>query len=483
MSNEFLEQLESMKELQEEKENNVVELNSWKINFICSATSELPISDSIFNVELILQNDNLLLGKIAFNEFTNEEELKDDIVLNGIKISKGALEDSFTHALKSYIEQEYDFLPKTQHVHSAVANISRKNSYHPLKLFLEEAKEKWDGKPRIESLLQHTLGVENSEYTKKAFTSMLMGAIQKVYHPYEKFDFVYDFVGDQGTGKTSLLSKLFLENKGFYTDSINTFRDKDDIGVMMRCWLVNDDEMVVSKKAKIAELKKFASQKELEYRPPYARSSIRRPKTFLLVRTTNEFGHLVDKLGNRRFIPFRSNAEKRVQHPLDFFNHNIVMQVWGEAMAKFEEINRQDLYREVEKLAEEERQQFESVDSVEEVVLAVLEVPVPPDFYDYNDVQRASYVQGYLSNNHTRFTIGNKTVSIDDLVPRDKVRIKDLSLEGFDEPLGKNNKRDRKIRLVMDSNPNWVKSSRNGIRFGNVKATGYMRKNSRQADG
>lgn len=460
-------------------DTKVVELKSWQSQFRTNSRG-FPVSNSVFNIELILENDLKLKGKLVFNAFTFEESLADSLDLDGLKISSGMIDDSFTHALKSYIEKEYKFVPKEPHIQSAVINISRKNSFHPVKEYLEKARSCWDGVKRIETLLHTFLGVEQSEYSYKGMLCLMLGAIQKVYQPNGKFDFVFDFVSGQGSGKTTFLQKLFLEDRGFYTDSVSSFKEKDDFAIMQRCWCVNDDEMAISDKTSFKILKKFASQKELEYRLPYARRSVRRAKTFVLVRTNNNEGHLKDKTGNRRFIPFRASKEKQVFHPLDRNGHGMtpefVQQLWGEAMEEYQEINRPLFYDELERMAVKYQEEFLAVDSIDEIVYAVLEVPVPYDFYEYNDDQRASYVQGYLSNNGTRFTIGNKAVSESDTAPRDRVRIKDISLEGFNEQYGKNNKRDNKIRLIMDNHPNWERSKKNGLRFGRVVATGYKRK-------
>lgn len=464
---------------EQKKMDNVVELKSWQSSFRKNSNGS-PLANSVFNIELILENDLKLKGKLVFNAFTFEESITEELDLDSLKVAAGTIGDSFTHALKSYIEKEYRFVPKEQHIQSAVINISRKNSFHPVKQYLEEARKQWDGTKRIETLLNTFLGVEQSEYSYKGMLCLMIGAIQKVYQPKGKFDFVFDFVSGQGSGKTTFLQKLFLEDKDFYTDSFSSFKEKDDFSIMQRCWCVNDDEMAVSDKTSFKILKKFASQKELEYRLPYAKRSVRRAKTFVLVRTNNNEGHLKDKTGNRRFIPFRASKEKQVYHPLDREGHGmtseLVRQLWGEAMQLYETMDRPAFYTELERMAVEYQEEFLAVDSIDEIVYAVLEVPVPYDFYEYNDDQRASYVQGYLSNNGTRFTIGNRSVNIKDTSPRDRIRIKDISLEGFNEQYGKNNKRDNKIRLIMDNHPDWDKSTRNGLRFGKVRATGYKRK-------
>ena len=63
---------------------------------------------------------------------------------------------------------------------------------------------------------------------------------------------------------------------------------------MMRWWPV--------KKASFSELKKFITETKLEYRPPYASSDRRLPKSFIIVRATNDHDYLNDLTGERRFL-------------------------------------------------------------------------------------------------------------------------------------------------------------------------------------
>ena len=462
------------------KADKIVELKLWEQSFRRNEKNH-PLSNSVYNIELILENDMKLRGKLSYNEFSQESEIRSGIILNDMKIAKGYIEDDFTHALKSYIEQNYNFIPQSANIESAVINVSRKNSYHPIKDYLDHAKTEWDGKQRIKKLLSNYLGLEQSEYSYKGLLCLLIGAIQKINAPYEKFDFIFDFVGDTGTGKTTFIQKLFLESKGYYTDSMKSFTQTDDYAIMQRAWCVNDDELVISKKTGIEVIKKFASQKELEYRTPYARRGIRRPKNFIIVRTSNESGHLKDETGNRRFVPFKVSKKRQKHHPLSNdhtaqLTDKLIMQIWGEAMAAYVEVDRKKFYVEVENLAANYLDDFMAVDSVKDIVYTILEIPVPIDFYSYNDSQRASYIQGYLENNGTRLTLGTMPISPNDLVPRDRVRIRDLSIEGFNEPYGKNNKRDKKIRIIMDNHPTWERSKKNGIRFGRQTNTGYLKK-------
>ncbi|HFX3810573.1 TPA: VapE domain-containing protein [Enterococcus faecium] len=470
-----MEEMADLIEKQQEKnKKKLAKLNSWQGRFRVN-DNDIPLSNSIFNIELILDNDDFFRGKIVFNEFVYEEVLRTDIKLGNNLLRAGRIEDDFTNAVRSYIEQTYNFVPKNADINGAISNVARRHAFNPLKQYLKQAEETWDGEERIKTTLSTYLGVEQSEYSYKSFLCLLVSGVQKVFNPNEKNDFVFDFTGDTGTGKTTFIQKIFLSDHGYYTDSMNSLDKTDDIILMQRAWCVNDDELAISKRAGLERIKKFASQKEFEYRAPYGRKSIRRPKTFVFVRTTNITSYLVDKTGNRRFVPNLVRIAHQVTHPAKISNE-FVLQLWGEAMHEYKKKNRVQLFREVEALAKERHENFTKGDSVAEQIDLVLSVPIPSDFYSYSDDQRASYVQGYLSNDNTRLTLANKAVDQKALEPRDRVRVRDITLEGFNKPFATDTRLDAKVRVVMDNHPDWIKSKKNGIRFGKQANTGYMRK-------
>ncbi|MDU0404042.1 hypothetical protein KF7HA_02424 [Lactococcus lactis] len=64
-----------------------------------------------------------------------------------------------------------------------------------------------------------------------------------------------DLVGGQGSGKTTFLTKM---GQGWYTDSMKNFDDKDQLVMMLRALIVNDDEMAISNKIPFADLKSLS---------------------------------------------------------------------------------------------------------------------------------------------------------------------------------------------------------------------------------
>ncbi|MGF2155447.1 VapE domain-containing protein, partial [Lactococcus lactis] len=137
---------------------------------------------------------------------------------------------------------------------------------------------------RARSLFPDYLGAKESDLTERMTKLFFVGAVSKVYRPHDKFDFVLDLVGGQGSGKTTFLTKM---GQGWYTDSMKNFDDKDQLVMMLRALIVNDDEMAISNKIPFADLKKFITQTVLSFRAPYGTKVENYAKNFVIARTTN----------------------------------------------------------------------------------------------------------------------------------------------------------------------------------------------------
>lgn len=321
---------------------------------------------SVINIEKILTGDELLKDKFKLNEFSSEIEVVERFKIDGAYIPKGGYNDDVTDVVMSYVETKYGALFAKPNIIAAVGNIARRNSYNPLIDYLNNAHKAWDGKRRFETFLPEYLGVEKSEVTTLATTLFMTGAVAKAFEKIFKFDFVLDLVGGQGAGKTTLLRKLAVD---WYTDQFTDFNDKDSYAVMLRAWIVNDDEMAATNKARFDELKKFISAETLEFRRPYRAASERFPKNFVIARTTNEMTYLKDKTGERRFLPLMVSKANQKKHPVAELYPAEVQQLWGEAMQNYTDYLMGgfdfDITVEQEEMLEEHRQSFMYVDELE----------------------------------------------------------------------------------------------------------------------
>lgn len=400
-------------------------------------------SNSPVNVLNAFRADEQLSLYLKHNEFSQEHELTKDIRLGKTVLKKGELPSNFESIVKVYFETVIDVGFTNQAMFDGMETFLSERSFNPVKEYMENAKNNWDKRQRINQMLQVYLGADDKELISKIATMWLVGAVAKVYDPYVKFDYVLDLVGGQGVGKTSFLQKIGGQ---WYTDAITDFANKDNYDIMLKHLIVNDDEMVASDRMSFAETKSFISKTTLRFRKPYMRRTQEFAKNFVLARTSNHVEYLKDKTGERRFLPVLAHNNQQKKHPMNM-TPEVVEQIWGEAVTIYEKGFDLMFDDETEKELHEYREQFMFRDEIETQVLQYLEMPVPQNWESKTTTEQCLYTSKYFANSPEWKSGGQELKR----VSTREIMFNIFRRESNDQKLSK------KISFIMDNLQGWEK--------------------------
>ena len=415
-------------------------------------------SNSPLNVLVSFKADDQLSIYLKHNDFSQEHELLKDIKIGNTVLKKGELPSNFDSVVKVYFESVLGVAYSNQAMLDGMETFFSERSYNPVIEYMERSQEKWDGRQRINRMLQVYLGADDIPLVSKIAQMWLVGAVAKVYDPYVKFDYVLDLVGGQGVGKTSLLQKL---GGDWYTDSVTDFANKDNYDIMLKSLIVNDDEMVASNHMSFAETKSFISKTSLRYRKPYMKRTEEFAKNFILARTTNQKEYLKDKTGERRFLPVMANTSAQVKHPMEIESETIE-QIWGEAVTIYKSGVDLMFDEETENELNVYRERFMYRDEVELQVLEYLDMPVPENWQNWSIQQQHQYTSKYFDNS-SDFEEGSKKLM--------KVSTREIMYNLFMRN-SNDKKLSTKINMIMDNHSDWEKGQ---FRIGGKNTKGFKR--------
>ena len=427
------------------------------------------------NLKKILSGDSKLKGAIQYNVFTYEIDVTRPMKLNGRTLS-GAIDDLIIREIRAYIATKYKLDYKKPDIADILEVVAGEHSYNPLKDYLEscesEYKELVNQRDPFD-ILRHYLNIKDDEYNCIIMDLFFRGAVAKVFDPTTKFDFVLDLTGRQGVGKTQFFEGLFTHK---YFTTVETFTDKDDKARMVRNWCVFDDEMVASKKASFSELKKFITETKLEFRPPYASSDRRLPKSFIIVRATNDYDYLNDLTGERRFLV--AEVHKDTNYKGRKWTEKDRRAFWGAMVVTWRANKVLTLTDEQEKLVNEVRSRYKFVDEIFEDVEKYLNTPYPRNMYQFPATDKTRYYYIHDMMNHG-YHMGANGVEIHldtekygELVERDKLAVNiffsEVYLNNSPNPKDKN-----KVKKFMQNKEGW--EYRESLRFGKSVKRGFAK--------
>lgn len=398
------------------------------------------------NIIIILENDPLLAGKLAFDEFANR-----GLVLGALPWDKRDERREWTDVddagLRHYLEKVYGITGEKR-IYDAITLVAHRHIVNEVKDYLLSLT--WDGKPRLDTLFIDYLGAEDNVYTRAVARKSLTAAVARVMMPGVKYDYMPILVGPQGIGKSTLLRTL---GKRWFSDSLQVFEGREASEMLQGVWINEIGELAGFSKAEVSAIKQFLSRSEDIYREPYGRRTCVYPRRCVFFGTTNDSEFLRDQTGNRRFWPvdvWRQKPTKDIFRDLP----GEVDQIWAEAMMRWRIGEPLYLSGEAAEIALQEQESHKESNIKEGLIREFLERPIPLDWDKRTISERRMYwLDGFARESGETFK-----------------RTKVCALEIWVECLGgdpKNMKQadTREINSIIENIPGWIRTP-NGARFG-----------------
>lgn len=403
--------------------------------------------NSIPNIQLILDNDPLIKGKLAYNEFSYRMMRRGAVPWNSDKRHTPWTDDDDA-GLRNYLEQIYDIHNKSK-TDDAIKVTMQTHTFHPVRDYLDGLE--WDGEKRLENLFVKYLGAEQSELNKMVTKIAFTAAVARIYQPGIKYDYMVTLYGSQGLGKSMVLNRM---GRQWFSDSLTSVTGKEAFESLQGAWLIEMGELSATRKADIESTKHFISKQEDRFRVAYGRHTEDFPRQCVFFGTTNDDSFLNDRTGNRRFWPIAVDAKRREDSWVNMTDSEID-QTWAEAKHYYED----GLKLFLPKHLEDEMQATQAEHTAESPWFGIIEEYLNTKVPDNWDELSISERKNYFAGDFDPLIDGDEPqANIDRLVDRDRV----CSLEIWVECLGNDVKRfppveRREINDVLRNMPGWKK--------------------------
>lgn len=361
---------------------NDTEAANWMKKLKVSSQTGLPLK-TIDNIWIILENDPLLRGKFAYNEFAGRGEVFGRLPWSSSD-KRRFWEDSDNSGAYWYFEKYYQITGNGK-IDAALDLHAAAHSFNEITGYLQSLV--WDGTPRLDTLFIDYLGAADNEYvravTRKAFTA----AVARAMTPGVKYDYMTILSGPQGIGKSTLLYKM---SKGWFNDSIRTFEGKEASELLQGVWLVEVSELDAFRRTEVSRIKQFLSLQADRFRAAYGRHVKEMPRRCVFFGTTNNAEYLQDKSGNRRFWPVDVGVQEKKKNVFQDLDLE-VDQIWAEAVMRWRIGETLYLTGRIAEIATEEQEGHREASPHEGLIRDFLEQKVPEDWSKWTIPQRQMF--------------------------------------------------------------------------------------------
>jgi len=340
------------------------------------------------NLNLIFKNDPVFKDAFKFNRFDNRRYLVKSTPWRTIDKPEHMRNVDYS-GVRNYLDFFYQITGKDK-IEDALALVFEKYSFHPIRNYLNSLE--WDGEKRIDTFLVDYYGAEKTLYTKEAIRKPLAAAVARVFEPGIKFDLVLVLVGDQGTGKSTLVDKL---GKDWSTDTFVSVKGKESFEQLQGSWLVEIPELSALRKADNEATKHYITKREDKFRPAFGSTVEIYKRQCVFFGNVNDRNFLNDPTGNRRFLPVdvRPRKVKKVIHDI---TEAEIDQIWAEAVEIYRAGEKLYMSGEAHAAARAQQQEHSAVDERKGIIQNYLDKDLPETWNELGLPARREFLRGEL---------------------------------------------------------------------------------------
>lgn len=305
------------------------------------------IKSTLYNVAVIVQNDARLLNAIRYNEFNKNICLCGTIRPNTAvapriecKDAKNGdpWEDYHDITIRAILETPngegktgYGMRPTKADLYDGIVLAGRATPYHPIRDYLLDCHEKWDGQPRVETFLARYLDLDANPYHREVSRLMILASVVRIFEPGHKFDYSAILEGHTGIGKSWLIKALYTDE--WFGELSADLGEKQKVAEEITGkWGIELPELSAFHKSDHNKAKAFMRRQFDDVRMAYDRRVTEFPRQCVCWGTTNERKYLKDPNGNRSYWPVITPRMTYIDlEGIEGERENL----WGEAVAMY----------------------------------------------------------------------------------------------------------------------------------------------------
>jgi predicted P-loop ATPase len=275
------------------------------------------LKNAASNVFAMLHHDKNWKGNVRLNLLSSRVELWGGPVVGDAEVPI-PLDDEWVTTIRNWFaqrpEERLQVDVGTAVMYEQLNAVAKDCAYDPVKEYLDGPE--WDGTPRIDTWLEDYLGAQIvsasgddiSGYVRAVSAKWLIAACARTYDPGCQVQNVLILEGEQGLGATGLRGKssalAALTSREFFTSTAVDIRSPNAPMMTTQTWIMEIAEWHGASRAEEAAQKEFFSRDWENFRPPYGRVPVRRPRRCIFAGTINpDTGYMTDPTGNRRYWP------------------------------------------------------------------------------------------------------------------------------------------------------------------------------------